>query len=202
MQIKNPERYFEELVPAREELFLELEKEAEEEEIPIVGPVVGRLLQLLTGLMEARQVLEMGTATGYSALYLASALPPEGKLTCLENDPEMIDRARRNLERAGLFGRVEVIPGDALETAAGLKGPYDLIFLDFSKAEYLPALDHSHRLLRTGGLLVADNTTYAGTADFTVALRDRPEWQEVQLLSFLPGHRQDHDGLSLARKLY
>ena len=202
MLIEDTERYFEGLVPARDGLLLELEQEAEREGIPIVGPVVGRLLHLLTGLMGARLVLEMGTASGYSALHLASALGPEGRLICLESDPEMVRRARRNLERAGLFQQVEVVPGPALETASGLSGPFDLVFLDFNKEEYLPALDQAHRLLRIGGLVVADNTTYAGTADFTAALRDRPEWLDVHLLSFLPGHRQEHDGLSLARKIY
>ena len=202
MLIEDTERYFEGLVPARDGLLLELEQEAEREGIPIVGPVVGRLLHLLTGLMGARLVLEMGTASGYSALHLASAMGPEGRLICLESDPEMVRRARRNLERAGLFQQVEVVPGPALETAAGLSGPFDLVFLDFNKEEYLPALDQAHRLLRIGGLVVADNTTYAGTADFTAALRDRPEWLDVHLLSFLPGHRQEHDGLSLARKIY
>ncbi len=201
MLIKEPEKHFADLVPASEGLFLELEQEAKEKGIPIVGPAMGRLLHLLVRLTGARTILEMGTATGYSALHLASALPRDGRLTCLEMDPEMMMRARKNLERAGLFDRVEVVPGEALESAASLSGPYDLVFLDFAKEGYLPALDHSHRLLRPGGLLVADNTAYAGTADFTTALRDRPEWLDVHLLSFLPGHRQERDGLSLAQKI-
>jgi caffeoyl-CoA O-methyltransferase len=199
--IADLEAHFREFIPPRDELLLKLEEEARDENIPIVGPVVGELLFLLARLTQARQVLELGTATGYSAIYLArSCKPQNGRVVTLEANPAMAARARANCAQAGLAERVEVLQGEALPLMEGMVGPFDLIFLDIDKESYLPALDHIHRLLRPGGLLIADNVGFAGAQDFNREIFRRPEWQVVHLLCFLPDHSPERDGLTLAMK--
>lgn len=197
--IADLEAYFREFIPPRDELLLRLEEEARQENIPIVGPVLGELLFLLTQATQARRVLELGTATGYSAIYLARGCEPhDGQVVTLESDPEMAARAQANLISAGLSARVEVRQGEALALMDGMAGHFDLIFLDIDKESYLPALARCHRLLRLGGLLVADNVGFAGAQDFNQEIFRCPEWRVVPLLCFLPAHSPERDGLSLA----
>lgn len=199
--IPNPEELFRDLVPASRGIPAELEEEAEHEGIPIVGPLVGRLLTILARATGARRVLELGTASGYSAMRLAGGMAPDGRLTSLEHDPDMAGRARRNLRRAGLEGVVEVLVGEAADILSDLEPGFDLAFLDIDKAAYAPSLPHLKRLLRPGGLLVADNTAFTAAAAFNRALAEDSGWLEAPLLCFLPGHSPERDGLSLAVRL-
>lgn len=200
--ISDLENYFRGLVPHRAELLRRLETEAEQEHIPIVGPVVGELLFILGRAMGARRILELGTATGYSAIYLAQAVAPDlGKVITLEIDSAMAKRALNNITSAGMSERVEVKTGDAHILMATLDGSFDLIFMDIDKEGYLPALPDCHRLLRRGGLLVVDNTGFEGAADFNQALLTDERWRSVNLLSFLPEHSPEKDGLALAIKI-
>jgi caffeoyl-CoA O-methyltransferase len=199
--ISDLENYFRSLVPPRGELLQRLEAEAAREHIPIVGPVVGELLFILARVMGARRILELGTATGYSAIYLAQAVAPEsGQVITLENDPDMARRARENLAAARLSERVEVQIGDARTLMASLVGYFDLIFMDIDKEGYLPALADCHRLLRPSGLLAVDNTGFQGAADFNQALLADKRWRSVNILTFLPEHSPEKDGLALAVK--
>ena len=200
--IADLEAHFREFLPPRDELLLRLEEEARREGIPIVGPLVGELLFILARATQAQRLLELGAATGYSAIYLArGAEPQNGRVVTLESDPQMAARAQANCAAAGLGNRVEVRQGDALALMEGMAGPFDFIFLDIDKESYLPALDRSHRLLRLGGLLVADNVGFAGAQDFNREIFRRPEWRVAPLLCFLPAHSPERDGLSLAVKV-
>ncbi len=193
------EGYFREFVPERDELLQELEREAAQEGIPIVGPVVGELLFILARVTGAARLLELGTATGYSAIYLGrGAEPAGGRVLSLELDAKMAARARANLNRAGLADRAEVRVGEALKLLTEMTGPFDFIFLDIDKESYLPALDHCQRLLRVGGLLVADNVGFTGADAFNREIFRRRQWRTVHLLGLLPFHSPEHDGVSLA----
>ena len=200
--IADLEAHFREFIPPRDGLLLRLEQEAQAEGIPIIGPVVGELLFILARATQARRILELGTATGYSAIYLARGCEPcGGKVITLESDPTMAARARANFDKAGLTSGVEVREGEALALMAASAGPYDLIFLDIDKESYLPALSHCQRLLRLGGLLVADNVGFAGAQDFNREIFQHPAWRVAPLLCFLPEHSPERDGLSLAVKV-
>jgi caffeoyl-CoA O-methyltransferase len=193
------EGYFRDLVPEGDALLLELEEEAAREAIPIVGPVVGELLFVLARATGAARILELGAATGYSAIFLGrAAAASQGRVITLEHDEAMAARARANLSRAGLARVVEVRVGEALRLMAAMSGPFDLIFLDIDKESYLPALAQAQRLLRLGGLLVADNVGFSGAADFNRELFKNPAWRAVHLLSLLPRHSPEQDGLALA----
>ena len=203
--IPDLEGYFRGLAPDSDALLLELEAEATRESIPIVGPVVGELLFILARATGAARILELGTATGYSGIFLGRACAPiPGRVVSLESDDAMAHRARGNFARAGLTEVVEVRVGEALQLMAKMAEmpeTFDLVFLDIDKESYLPALTLCRRLLRPGGLLVADNVGFAGAADFNREILANPAWRAVHLLSFLPRHSPERDGLALAVKL-
>ncbi len=195
------EGYFRTFVPERDDLLRALEKEAEAEEIPIVGPVLGELLAVMAGVTGAGRVLELGTATGYSAIYLArGAAPAGGRVVTLENDPAMARRARENVAKAGLSDRVDIRQGDALALMAAMEIPpsFDLVFMDIDKEYYRPALSDCERLLCPGGLMLVDNVGFADAAEFNRALWESPNWRVVNLLALLPAHSPERDGLTFA----
>lgn len=197
--VDEPEAYFSGFARHDDPLLQELEREAGAESIPIVGPVVGELLYVIARAMAARSILELGTATGYSAIFLARACAANaGLLTTLELDPELAARARTNLRRAGLQDRAEVICGDALAGLPRIEGAFDLIFMDVDKADYARALPDCHRLLRQGGLLVADNVAFPDADRFNQAIFGDHGWRPVSLFAFLPGHSPERDALCLA----
>lgn len=138
----------------------EMEGLAEREGVPIVAWETGRLLASLARSLDPR-VLEVGTAIGYSALHMAEVLD-RGRITSLERDPARIGQARSYLQRANVEEKVEVVEGDALETIAGLRGPFDLLFLDATKGEYREYLRRAETLLAPRALLVVDNVLMSG----------------------------------------
>ncbi len=200
--IPDLEAHFREFIPPRDGLLLTLEEEAQREHIPIIGPLVGELLFILARATQARRILELGTATGYSTIYLARGCEPQnGQVISLELDAGMAARARGNLAQAGVGDQVTVREGEALRLMEEMHGPFDLIFLDIDKESYLAALSPCQRLLRIGGLLVADNVGFTGAQDFNREIFRRPQWRVAPLLCFLPAHSPEHDGLSLAVKV-
>ena len=127
-----------------------------------VSPEVGRILQVLLLSIGAVRVLEIGTLGGYSAIWMARALPPGGTLLTLEKEEERAATAREFVARAGLGDVVEVRVGVAGEVLAELDGPFDAVFIDADKESYPLYLEHARRLLRPGGLVLADNTLWGG----------------------------------------
>jgi len=179
-----------------------LEEEAFREDIPIVGPVVGELLFILARVSRAERILELGTATGYSAIFLAEAFENlKGQLITLENNPVMAARARNNFIRGGFDDQIEIRLCDAIEEIKTISGPFDLIFMDIDKADYDTVLPYCRDLLRKDGLLVADNVGFEDAKSFNTAIFSSREFRPVSLFSFLPLHSPEKDGLCLALRL-
>ncbi len=130
--------------------------------LPLVDAEVGALLRVLATAIGATRILEIGTAIGYSGIWLARALPVGGMLVTMEFDEERAREARENFARAGLADRVSVVVGDAQLKIAKVSGPFDLIFQDGDKTLYTPLLDRLVALLRPGGLLITDNVLWDG----------------------------------------
>ena len=197
--VDNPEIYFSKHVPDRDPLLIKLEEEAQNENIPIVGPVVGELLFLLARISQAKRILELGTATGYSAIFLARACKTfDGKVVTLENNQEMAARAQQNFKMAGLENHIEIRFGDAMAELSKSKDEYDFIFMDIEKKDYVRALSHCENLLKTGGLLFADNIGFKDADPFNQTIAKSPQWKSVSLFAYLPYHSPEHDGLCLA----
>ncbi len=197
--VDNPENYFKSLIPPRDELMVEMELQAEAENIPIIGPVLGELLYILVAATKAKKILELGTATGYSAIYLARACEAvKGLVITIENNRNMADRAEQNFQQAGVSDRIDICVGDAVSLVSQLQGNFDFIFLDIEKQEYVKLLGDCHRLLSPGSLLVADNVGFKDADDFNRAIAEHSEWRSISLFSFLPLHSPENDALCIA----
>ena len=131
-----------------------------------VSPTQGKLLHLLAKTVGARRILEIGTLGGYSTIWLARALPPDGRLLTLEREAKHAKVAAANIARAGLEGKVEIRLGPALETLPKLpaekRGPFDLVFIDADKSNTRGYFDWAVRLSRPGSLIVVDNVVRHG----------------------------------------
>lgn len=128
----------------------------------LTGAVEGRLLEFLVFLAQPRLVLEIGTYSGYSALAMAQALPEGGRIVTCEIDPARVAFAERHIADAGMTERIEVRQGPALETIAGLDGPFDIVFIDADKPGYLAYYEAVLPKLSPRGLIVADNVLWSG----------------------------------------
>jgi len=126
------------------------------------GPTVGGLLHTFVRMSGAKRVLELGVFTGYSSICLASALPEDGKLDSVELNDELEDLIREGYRRAGVEDRINLIFGDANEVLDTLEGPYDLIYIDANKREYVAYYQAAIELLRPGGHILADNVLWDG----------------------------------------
>jgi caffeoyl-CoA O-methyltransferase len=127
-----------------------------------ITPTQGKLLHILATLCHAKTILEIGTLGGYSAIWLARALPPDGKLITIEIDPAHAGVAGKNIDNAGLKGKVEVKTGDALKILNGIDEVFDMIFIDAHKPSYSRYLTWSLRHTHPGSLIVADNVIREG----------------------------------------
>jgi len=156
------EQYLETLNQLGDLVLHDIQRTGREQGLPLIDAEVGALLRVLASAVGATRMLEIGTAIGYSGLWLAGALPPSGMLLTMEVDPARARTARDNFARAGVADRVNVIVGDAHRMLAKLTGPFDLIFQDGDKQQYGSMLDRLVDLLRPGGLLVTDNVLWSG----------------------------------------
>ena len=210
------DRYIDSLFAAEDDALKAAIAGAQEAGLPPiqVSAGQGKLLYLLVKLVGARRILELGTLAGYSTIWLARALPDDGRLTTLEYDPRHATVAAANLTRAWLLDKVEIVVGAALETLPGVvdraDAPFDLVFLDADKVNYPNYLPHIMRGLRSGSLILADNIIRKGTVlsppaddpsaaaarrfNAMIAADDRLEAIVLQQVGV-----KGHDGLAIAR---
>ena len=157
-----------------------------------VSPLQGKFLALLAKLVAAKRVLEIGTLGGYSTIWLARAMPDDGKVTSLELSPEFAAVARANLDRAGVADRVNVLVGPALESLARLHSegvdPFDLIFIDADKPSNPKYLEWALRLARPGTLIIGDNVVRDGAVIDAACSDERVQGVRAftDLLAFTP----------------
>jgi predicted O-methyltransferase YrrM len=156
------EAYLQRWVPDRDAILEEMEELAARRHFPIVGPVAGRVLAQFARIVAAERVLEMGAGFGYSAYWIARALPLDGRVVAIERSDDNARLGREYLDRAGLAHKVEFLVGDALEVVQGMAGPFDLIFVDIDKEQYPASLALTLPRLRRGGLLITDNVLWSG----------------------------------------
>jgi predicted O-methyltransferase YrrM len=155
--------YLYRIAAPRDPLLEKMEEYADSHAVPIIGPLVGRFLYNLAKASQSRKILEIGTAIGYSGIWLARAVAPlKGNVTTIDLDPERVKIAKKNLSEAGLERMVKVIEGNALKVLPTLKEEFDMIFLDSDKDVYPDAFKMSVPMLRKGGLFLADNALWGG----------------------------------------
>ncbi|MCW5319440.1 methyltransferase domain-containing protein [Nostoc sp. KVJ3] len=171
----------------------------------------GQFLAFMTQLINAKKTLEVGVFTGYSTLWMALALPPEGRIIACDISEEWTTIAQRYWEQAGVANKIDLRVGPALETLDALlsnseAGTFDLIFIDADKENYLNYFEQAMQLLRSGGLIIIDNVLWSGRVideeaqdSETVAIRlvNEKLYQDTRIdISLLPVA----DGLTLVRK--
>ena len=167
------EEYIYKLLPERDPVLAEIEGYAAQNRIPIIGPAVARMLSLFVQVSGAKRIFEMGSAIGYSTIWLARAAGPKGKVIYTDGDPEKARRAKDYFKRAGVAKRIEVRVGDALELVKKASGTFDLIFNDIDKHQYPAAMRAALPKLRRGGLFITDNTLWSGKAARPAAPDDK-----------------------------
>lgn len=153
----------------------ELEKEALEEEVPIIRAGTQGLIRFLMDLCAPMQILEIGTATGFSAIFMHTYAPEGCRITTIEKVPYRVQEAKQNFVRAG-FDDIRLVEGDAADILSAMDGTFDFIFMDAAKAQYIRYLPDVKRLLRPGGVLLTDNILQEGeilASRFAVTRRDR-----------------------------
>lgn len=156
------EDYLYSVLPSRDPVLDEMEAEAAQRDIPIVGPAVGRLFQQLAMISGAKTIFEMGSAIGYSTIWWALGVGHGGRVYYTDSDRKNCDKARRYTERAGVAARVTFKLGDALELLSEEKQLFDIIFNDVDKDDYPRVFRLAVPRLKKGGLLVTDNVLWSG----------------------------------------
>src|SRR2546423_2171265 len=160
--VPDVEDYIYSLLPPRDEVLTEMESEAAKNNVPIIGPAVARVIYQLAIISGAKKVFEMGSAIGYSTIWLARAVGAGGRVIYTDGDKKNAEKARRYFERAGVSDRITIRTGDALELLSEEKEPYDIIFNDIDKTDYPRAFRLALPHLKKGGLFITDNVLWSG----------------------------------------
>ena len=205
---EDADKYLYDLLPERDPVVQEVEAYAAEHRVPIIGPAVARLLTLLVQVSGASRIFEMGSAIGYSTIWLARAAGPKAQVFYTDGDPENAKRAQGYFKNAGVAKRIKAQVGDALDLVKKASGKFDLIFIDVNKHQYPDALRASMPKLKRGGLLVTDNTLWSGKVTRPAAPDDK-DTRGVQEFNRLVYSSKDlfpvliplRDGVTVCRKL-
>jgi predicted O-methyltransferase YrrM len=178
------EDYLYSILPPRDPVLSEMEAEAAQRDVPIVGPAVGRLLYQLALMVNAKTVFEMGSAIGYSTIWWAHAVGQGGRVIYTDGDANNAARARNYFDRAGLRDRITVMTGDALELLSEQKQEFDIIFNDVDKHDYPRVFRLAVPKLRKGGLFVTDNVLWSGRV-----AQDKPGEKEEETKAIVEFNR-------------
>ncbi len=160
------EQFARSLAPERDDIVAEMDERADREGFPTVGPAVGAWLRLLARLTDAERVFEFGSGFGYSAYWMAPALPGDGQLVLTEIDAEELDAAREYFRRGGYADRAVFEHGDAIDTVSRYDGPFDIVLVDNEKDRYVEAFEAVREKVPVGGVVAADNAVEAAPLDF------------------------------------
>jgi caffeoyl-CoA O-methyltransferase len=171
--------YLDKLLPAGNALIREMEAYAAEHRVPIADREVATFLEITARAINARKVLEIGMAIGYSVIHLARAMEDGGVVVTIEPNDEMIRASEGYLRRAGLLERVRIERGKALDVMPRLSDTFDLVFIDAVKQEYVKYLDLALPRLRTNGVVIVDNLLWGGQVAGEISSPDQQESTEA-----------------------
>ena len=160
------EQFARTLAPEPDEILTEMTHRAEREDFPIVGPAVGAWLRLLARLTDAERAFEFGSGFGYSAYWMAPAIPADGQLVLTEIDAAELAAAREYFDRGGYADRAAFEHGDAIDTVAQYDGPFDIVLIDNEKTRYVEAFEAVREHVPVGGVVAADNAIEAEPLEF------------------------------------
>lgn len=173
----------------------QLERRALAEEVPIIRQDMQSFLKVLLAVHKPKRILEVGTAVGFSALLMAANTGADCTITTIEKYEKRIPQAKQNFADAGMQDRITLLEGDALEIMSSLQEPYDMIFMDAAKGQYIHFLPEALRLLKTDGLLISDNVLQDGDiieSHYAVERRNRTIYKRMREYLYVLKHT---DGL-------
>lgn len=171
----------------------ELEKKAKADFVPIIRREMQSFLKVLLMMQRPRLILEVGTAVGFSTLFMSEYAPSDCKIVTIENYEKRILIARENFKKAGKEEQITLLPGDAQEILKTLEGSFDLIFMDAAKAQYINFFPEVLRLLKTGGILISDNVLQEGDlieSHFAVERRNRTIYKRMREYLYVLKHHE------------
>lgn len=186
--------YINSLDQGNTEILDEIEREAIETYVPIIRKEMQSFLRLLLTMQKPMRILEVGTAVGFSAILMAEYGPKDCQIVTIENYDKRIPIAKNNFIRAGKESQITLLEGDAAEVLPTLKEPFDLIFMDAAKGQYIHFLPEVFRLLKNGGVLVSDNVLQDGDiieSHFIVERRNRTIYKRMREYLYELTHRDD-----------
>jgi predicted O-methyltransferase YrrM len=206
--IVNPqiEEYLSGLIPVDDIILREMEELGKERNFPIIGPLVGRLLYLITLAIKARRVFEMGSGFGYSSYWFAKAVGEGGNVIFSELSENNAQLAQDFFRRGELEGRIKINVGNSIEILDEIKGEFDIIFNDIEKEQYPFVVEKAYKRLRKGGLLITDNVLWFGrilTDDDSPSTQGVREFTRMLLSEkgFITTIIPIRDGVSISLKL-
>ena len=182
----------------------ELAREAAEGRVPVIRREMQSFLKVFLMIQRPRKILEVGTAIGFSAVFMAEYGPEDCRITTIENYEKRIPIARENIKRSGYGQRITLIPGDAAEVLKTLEGSYDLIFMDAAKGQYIRFLPEVLRLMGQGSVLISDNVLQEGDlieSHYLVERRDRTIYKRMREYLYTLKHSGElplGDGITLS----
>ncbi|MBR2742103.1 MAG: O-methyltransferase [Clostridia bacterium] len=185
------DEYISSLYSGENTLINEITEFARERHIPVVCDAAALLLRFLCARERPRRILEVGTAVGCSALIMYYASGSDPKIVTIERNEDMADIAKRNIARAGLSARIEIIIADAHEALSAQTGEFDFIFMDAAKGQYLSFLPDVLRLLSPDGLLVCDNVLIRGMVANDELVPHRHKTMTVNMRAFIDAIKSD-----------
>ncbi len=156
------EDYIRSLLPPNNEKLRIMEQYANENHVPIVQPEVAQLLKVLLKLKDPKNILEIGTAIGYSSLVMAESTSKDCKITTIERRKDMIELAMENITNTKYLGRINILEGEAEDVLVNLEEKYDFIFLDAAKGQYMDFFNKCIKVLQPNGIIISDNVLYKG----------------------------------------
>ena len=186
--------YLHSLEQENSEILEEIEQEALRDSVPIIRKEMQSFLKVLLAIKRPTRIMEVGTAVGFSALLMSEYAPEECTITTIENYEKRIPIARENFKRAGKEQKITLIEGDAMEVLTELSGPYDFIFMDAAKGQYIAYLPEVLRILEPDGVLVSDNVLQDGNiieSRFAVERRDRTIHSRMREYLYTLKHHPD-----------
>ena len=179
-------KYIRVLQPPYEGVLFEIQEEAIDNDVPIVPHEVARFLSVILTMKKPKRILEIGTAVGFSASLMSKYLDDGGHITTIDRYDIMLADAKKNIARMGIEDKVTILEGDANDILPTLEGPYDVIFMDAGKGQYMNFLPHCLRLMPVGGILIADDILQGGyIAKSRYAVERRQRTIHKRLRNFL-----------------
>lgn len=194
-----------------DEVITSIRREAEENKVPIIRREAGEFIKLLLLMNRPQNILEIGSAIGFSAIFMSRFAGEDAHITTIENYPPRIEEAKKNIERAGALEKITLLEGDALDILPELESGYDFVFMDAAKGQYAGFCTEAIRLLKPGGVLLCDNVLQDGDvleSRYAVTRRNRTIHKRMREYLHMLTHSDEletailniGDGMSLSIK--